>query len=796
MHFTPATILVAGLAAQRVAATGWSVGAKSYSCPANTDNQCSTQQQGGYDWSGLNSGSFSSYGSNKFSGFQCSDAPHKRDVLSKRAFQDKCISGGLDDKPSISCHDDDTMSIDTYHISASKDADLDCEYGMPDGSTCTEQHSCSSEGSIIQNTQCGGAKSVTFKPRNGDSGGCSMSIHSIGFNCGFASSSVPASTPTISSTYGIASSSIMTTSSVATTSDVISFSRSSSTLPSIETSPVTTSSAVVSTTSSVVISTSSTITSDVYSTSETSSVSSVETSPATASSVASITASYPASNISIPAVSSSTPALTSSYGCYGASCSSSTSDVVSAVTSSSASISIVSYSTSTVYSTTQSTSVSSGSTVIVTATIAISTTICPVTATQTGSVSSPASISSSTPLVISGSSTLTPNSTLVSAVTSSSASSYPTPNCPDLLPSCLNTWMYETGCKDNSDSDCYCKDSSFITHVMGCISAWSGSSSDTSAAASYLQGICAAHVPSNPAIITACPSTVVPATESSPATTSPAPIVPSTITIYSTQEYTITSCGPEVTNCPASSTVISTSSVPVSTSVVTPSSSPVSPVTSSIPAVPVAPSTITLYSTQEVTITSCAADVTNCPASSTVVATTSVAVSTTIVVPTVPASTSVAPVTAPAPTGPQTTITYSAPVTIPATYTTGVSSGLTINSSSITTHLITTVTVPQVQFTTSTIIVSGSSSAYTGLAAGCPSSVAATATAVTIPAVGAGSTSAPAPVYPTSFGTSYGTSWTARPTTSVVPFTGAGVKISGASFGGLAMGAVAALLVL
>ncbi|KAK4547752.1 hypothetical protein LTR36_000710 [Oleoguttula mirabilis] len=181
MQFTSAAILVAGLAAQQAVATGWSVDAKSYSCPSNTNNSCSSSQQGGYDWSGLSTGSFSSYGSNSFSGFSCSDSFSKRDALTKRAFQSKCIAGNLDDKPSMSCSgDEDSMSIDTYHVSSSQDTDIDCEYGMPDGSTCTETHSCTSGGSIIQNNQCGGAKSVTFKPGKSAPSGCSIGVHSHG----------------------------------------------------------------------------------------------------------------------------------------------------------------------------------------------------------------------------------------------------------------------------------------------------------------------------------------------------------------------------------------------------------------------------------------------------------------------------------------------------------------------------------------------------------------------------------------------------------------------------------------
>ncbi|CAK7228047.1 hypothetical protein SBRCBS47491_006773 [Sporothrix bragantina] len=72
-------------------------------------------------------------------------------------------------------------------------------------------------------------------------------------------------------------------------------------------------------------------------------------------------------------------------------------------------------------------------------------------------------------------------------------------------------------------------------------------------------------------------------------------------TVYSTEYQTITSCAPEVTNCPAR---VSTKVHPLTTS--------------------------TVYSTTVHTITSCAPEVTNCPARSTVYSTEVVAVSTTI----------------------------------------------------------------------------------------------------------------------------------------------------------------------
>ncbi|WYZ40749.1 hypothetical protein EsH8_IV_001090 [Colletotrichum jinshuiense] len=75
-------------------------------------------------------------------------------------------------------------------------------------------------------------------------------------------------------------------------------------------------------------------------------------------------------------------------------------------------------------------------------------------------------------------------------------------------------------------------------------------------------------------------------------------------TVFSTKFFTITSCAPEVTNCPARSTVVSSSVVPLTTS--------------------------TIYTTKISTVTSCAPEVTNCPAGSTVVVTKTEAISTTV----------------------------------------------------------------------------------------------------------------------------------------------------------------------
>lgn len=89
MQYKTAAFVAVGLASS-AAATGW-LDEDAYSSPWNTDNQCTEPQHGGYDWSGLDDGSFSNYGSSSFSGFSCGNSWGKRDLLTKRTFQ-RCVS--------------------------------------------------------------------------------------------------------------------------------------------------------------------------------------------------------------------------------------------------------------------------------------------------------------------------------------------------------------------------------------------------------------------------------------------------------------------------------------------------------------------------------------------------------------------------------------------------------------------------------------------------------------------------------------------------------------------------------
>jgi hypothetical protein len=123
-----------------------------------------------------------------------------------------------------------------------------------------------------------------------------------------------------------------------------------------------------------------------------------------------------------------------------------------------------------------------------------------------------------------------------------------------------------------------------------------------------------------------------------------------------------------------------------------------------------------------------------------------------------PAPTKSSPITdaSPPPTAPAsvpcTTITYSSEVIVPATYSTGSSQGSEIPSSSCTSTIVTTVTVPQVQITTLTVTESGSTVTKPELGYGTPTTPQSTAPPAQ-PPLTTDSGPAPAPPYVTSTST-------------------------------------------
>ncbi|KAH8660981.1 hypothetical protein BGZ60DRAFT_530972 [Tricladium varicosporioides] len=612
------SIIALATGLQVAAATGFG-SSGSFSCPANTNNQCNDDQSNGFDWKPVPVGSISGFGGFKFSGYSCANqfGSGKRDRFEKRTFANsKCITGSASsDKsksPSFSCDQSSVkqFSVNEFHVSVEFDCDLEFHYGMPDGSTCKQTHGCSTAGTIVKNSQCGGATGVTVvypsQSKTKSAGpaptksSCSIGIHSIGFDCSSASKTTVRSTttsatkPTTSATKP--GSSAATTTSVSQPSTLISKTTSESKTESTtsknvgvtsstsvpETKPATTpaSSASSSETTPVVVSSTTPVlltTSTIFTTSVQTvtscgptvtncpagstvlttvtiplsttvcPVSSAATTPAAPSSSSVVVGSsssvvVPSSSAVVP--SSSVPSGAASSTTVPSSAAPSSSAPSTSTGNSGSVTSVPSAPSSSVISTVPA---ASGS--VTTVIIISSETICPVTATSVvGSVTSVSTgVSTSTILSTITSTVCTKCAAVTTPVPTSSANSgasttkpsgpATTAPCPDVLPKCMNTWNFIVGCIDNTDSNCYCPSADFVNNVFSCLTAYGASNTEISAAASYFQGICAPHIPSNPAIITGCPSVAVPTatTSANSGAVTSAPVIPvTTINILTT----------------------------------------------------------------------------------------------------------------------------------------------------------------------------------------------------------------------------------------------------------------------
>ncbi|KAK0105236.1 hypothetical protein ONS96_004635 [Cadophora gregata f. sp. sojae] len=516
---------LAVLAASAELASATFFDSSKFSCPANTNNECNPQQSTGFNWDTLNLGPFQNYGDFSFSGWSCAGSfgsGRKRDVLTGRTFQDKCITGKAShdksNSPSFGCGSSQSVkdfSVTEFEVSVEFDCELEFHFEMPDKSSCKQKSHCSKGGSIVKNSQCGGAKSVTvvYPPQTKGPGtgktSCNLGIHSMKFDC-----SPPSSTKVYSTkVYSTKSTSVATppATTLATTTSV----------------PLTSSSVVVESSSSAA--------------SSTSSVSIPETTPVLSSTTSTYgffntSSSVVVPSSSVPEASSSSIVVLTSSSAVGT-----TSAPSSAVETTSASIS--SY-----------TSVD-----VVTVSVSTSTTVCPVTLTHvTGGTTSTVQTTishvtegttsletTSVPYVTGGTTSIeigTTTSTIVSTVTSTvctkcSAASVTeiasttssaqgpieTAPCPAVLPSCLNTWLFSEGCSSNTDAACYCPSAAFVKNVFDCLPAHAADDNEIAEAQTYFQGICAPHIPQNPAIVTgattALTTTAAPTASSVPVTT-------------------------------------------------------------------------------------------------------------------------------------------------------------------------------------------------------------------------------------------------------------------------------------
>jgi hypothetical protein len=82
-----AALAASALTQQVVATLDWT-NANVLSTPANTNNECTADQQSGFNWQGLSTGTVSTFGGFDFSGFTCNNAfTTKRSIQIRDDFQ-------------------------------------------------------------------------------------------------------------------------------------------------------------------------------------------------------------------------------------------------------------------------------------------------------------------------------------------------------------------------------------------------------------------------------------------------------------------------------------------------------------------------------------------------------------------------------------------------------------------------------------------------------------------------------------------------------------------------------------
>jgi hypothetical protein len=496
--------VVAGLG--QVAATGFHQ-APIFHYPGNTDNKCIPKQYPGYKWEDLSPGGFNKYGGFNWKGYTCENKFSKRDDLAPRTlkFQEKCITGiAHPDKnkcPSFSCDKEqglDYTSIKEFYITVEFDCDMEFHYEMPGGKTCKHRSPCKKGGSIIKNTQCGGAKGVTvvYPPQpNKPKPSCAYGFHSIGFDCNTYSTKPPKPTtttsvkPTTSAPPPVTTTSTTPVSSVYIPSSSTPTTMATSTVPSTSSQPATT----VYTPSTPGVST----TSDIKPTTTTTTPSSSD----------------------VKSTSSVPGSVYTPSGSTGSDVQSSTSSPGSVYTPSTSDVrttSDVKPTSSLPGPTTTTTTTTPGS--VYTPSGSTSSDVKPTTTQPGPSTSTPGSVyipSSSSPGSVYIPSSSTPGSVYVPSSSTSGSASVPVSStssapgpietlpCPAVVPSCLNTFLDMVGnCKSNTDTACFCPNADYVKAIFDCIYAHGETDAIILEAITYFQGICASHCGENPIIAT------------------------------------------------------------------------------------------------------------------------------------------------------------------------------------------------------------------------------------------------------------------------------------------------------
>ncbi|KAK0633227.1 hypothetical protein B0T14DRAFT_58592 [Immersiella caudata] len=517
-----------------------------FNCPENTDNKCTDKQKPGFSFADLNLGPFTGYNDFGWKGFTCGNKGGNgrfNNGGSGKTIGGVCTSDKKN-SPSFGCGPKvDKFSLGSIFVKPEFDCDLEFVYDMPDGKTCKHRSFCKKSGSNVINKQCGGAKNVTiiFPPQpNKPKPVCSIDIETISFDCNppkttFTPPAPPATTPPTLPASSTSNSPVESTPPAVSSPPVV---------PPVVSSPPVVPPIVSSPPVVPPVESSPPVKPP------------VESSPPVAPPVESTPPAVPSEETSTVVVSSTLTIPTTAVV--------TTTEVTTFET------------TSTIFSTVVSTITSCAPTVpncgnggikTTVVTVAVSTTICPATETITTVLTTSTDITTvlttttSVPIIIPPTTdkptvSLTSNSPVVP--TGPAKPPVDTLPCPDVVPKCLNTFLFDVKCKDNSDHACYCPDTIFVKNVMECLFAHGEAESIISEAVIFFQGICAPFVPSNPGIVTGVPTYVT-------VTAPPTAVVPifTTVTVDATTVLPCTDdAGEVIPSSSTTSTIFTTLTLP------------------------------------------------------------------------------------------------------------------------------------------------------------------------------------------------------------------------------------------
>ncbi|KAF3916160.1 hypothetical protein AA313_de0204621 [Arthrobotrys entomopaga] len=488
-------LLGAFAAAHVVSATNYEwnkpfAGSNQFTPPAYCNNKCTSKQATGYDFSDAPLGNLPKYDDFGFTGYTC-----KQSKLQRRTgggSGSKCASSHIEPKNygnEISCSKE--FSVHEIHISVEFESVVELTYGMPDGSSCKQVSKCGTEITPIKNTQCGGAKSVKCRIHESSKNQkkCGFNVHHVNFYCndntGTTSPAAPATTAPVDTT-SICTDYTCTATTTApaavdTTSVCTDYTCTAGTTAAVDTTSVCTDytcTAAGTTTAAV----------------DTTSVCTDYTCTATTTAPAVVDTTSVCTDYTCTATTTAPAAVDTTSVCTDYTC---TAGTTAAVDTSSV---------CTDYTCTAASVATSAPCTDYSCTGAPTGTDVYVQPTTTANAYVPPMNNTSVPYVQpTDTDTLPPSGTDVYTTMPSVPVET---SCPQVLPQCMQVWTKITQCIDSGDVKCLCPNAEYIQNVASCVEAWGSDDSEVAKALEYMQGLCADHIPSNPAIVTCVPTYV------------------------------------------------------------------------------------------------------------------------------------------------------------------------------------------------------------------------------------------------------------------------------------------------